>query len=247
MASAILATTTLARFEVPFEAVRARCILRTIELGIQHGYQIVCVDGGSPAHYIERMQRLGAQVFTQEKPGMGNARRQALRQARDLSVDPDQIITWLEPEKYPLVPLLRLPLQVMTDVGYELVILRRQSLASYPPEQAMAYQLISLAVKYLTGIESDFGWGPCLLNLRAVEYFIQYQSQHGDRWDSVHCPKLQIIHAGLPWTIVELPYVHPPEQSAAETGMPFFRKRLDQVHHLVNALEDEATRLGMRI
>jgi hypothetical protein len=193
------------------------------------------------------MQHLGAHVFAQEVPGMGSARRQALRLARDLSDDPEQIIVWLEPEKYPLVPLLRAPLQVMSDVGYDLVMLRRESLDSYPPEQAKAYELISLAVKYLTGIESDFGWGPSLLTRRTVEYFLNYESRHGDLWDSVHCPKLQIIHDGLPWAIVDVPYVHPPEQAAAETGMGFFRKRLDQVHQLVDALEAEVNRLGMRI
>lgn len=111
----------------------------------------------------------------------------------------------------------------------------------------MAYQLIALATKYLTGIDSDFGWGPTVLSADAVEYYLSYESAHGDLWDGIHCPKLSIINDGLPWTIVPVNYQHPSEQTAAETGMNLFLKRVKQVDQLVRAIEAEVDRLGMRV
>lgn len=177
---------------------------------------------------------------------MGKARRQALRQAREV-VSNGEAIVWTEPEKYPLIPELDAPVNAFTKDNYDLVMLRRTSLDSYPPEQAMAYQLVALAVKYLTGIDSDFMWGPTVLSADAVEYYLKYESLHGDLWDSIHCPKLHIINDGLPWTIVPVNYQHPPEQTAAETGMGFFSKRIKQVDQLVRAIEQEVDRLGMRV
>lgn len=246
MKQAVVATTTLATYSTYAEKVRANCALKTIEASVVHGYTTVVIDGGSPAEYIKKMEQLGARIFTQEFPGMGNARREALRHARDIVPD-GQPIVWTEPEKYPLIPELKLPVDTFIEGSYDLVMLRRASLDSYPPEQAMAYQLIALAVKYLTGIDSDFGWGPTVLSANATEYYLGYESTNGDLWDGIHCPKLRIINDGLPWAIVPVDYQHPPEQTAAETGMNFFLKRVRQVDQLVHAIEQEVDRLGMRV
>lgn len=246
MKKAVIATTTLASFSTSLEAVRASCALRTIEAAIEHGYSIVTIDGGSPSGYVDNMKELGALVFAQEVPGMGNARRQALRQARAISPS-GYAIVWTEPEKYPLIPELAEPVTKLVSENYDLVMLRRLSLDSYPPEQAMAYQLIALAMKYLTGIESDFGWGPTVLSTKAIQYYLDYESEHGDLWDSIHCPKLRIINDNLPWTIMPVDYRHPPEQTLAETGMELFLKRIEQVDKLVHAIQYEVDRLGMRV
>ena len=241
---AVIATTVLATYNTTAEAVRTDCVLKTIEAARDNDYPIVVVDGGSTADYIDTMRKLGATVVTQDEPGMGNARRQALKLARLVARQGDAII-WTEPEKYPLIPLLDDPVESVTQLGHDLVMLRRQSLDSYPPEQAMAYQLIALATKYLTGIDCDFGWGPTVLSTSAVDYYLRYLSDYGDSWDSIHCPKLHIIHAGLPWTVITVDYIHPPEQTNAETGMGLFMKRIEQVRQLVDAIEREVGKLRM--
>ncbi len=246
MKQAVIATTTLATYRSPSEVVRADCALKTIEAAITHGYAIVAIDGGSPSDYVDEMEKMGALVVPQELPGMGNARREALHHARNIT-DSGQPIVWTEPEKYPLIPELSSPVATFTDGGFDLMMLRRKSLESYPPEQAMAYQLIALATKYLTGIDADFGWGPTVLSAEAVEYYLSYESVHGDLWDGIHCPKLRIINDGLSWTIATVDYRHPPEQTAAETGMGLFMKRIKQVEQLVTAIEYEVDRLGMRV
>lgn len=246
MPNALITTTTFAKFNTLSEKVRAECALKTIEAAREHGYPIIAIDGGSPDYYIDELESLGAQVFKQEQAGMGNARRQALRQARDLA-PAGHAIVWTEPEKYPLIPELATPVQALVGMQLDLVMLRRLSLESYPPEQAMSYQLIALAVKYLTDIDSDFGWGPTVMSADAVEYYLSYESAYGDLWDGIHCPKLQIIHDQLPWTIVEVDYTHPREQTEAETGMELFRKRIAQADQLVEAITAEVHRLGMRV
>jgi hypothetical protein len=53
----------------------------------------------------------------------------------------------------------------------------------------------------------------------------------------------QIINDGLPYTNVDIDYQHPPEQTAAETGMGLFTKRIEQVRQLTDALTREVERL----
>ena len=243
---AILATTTYAKDASEWERVRAGCTLKTIAAAVQHNYEIVAVDGGSPAEHIAAMRLLGAHVYMQETPGMGNARRQTLRLARDMATD-DQVVVWIEPEKYPMVPLLTESIEKIVGEGHDLVMFRRVTLDSYPPEQAMTYKMVALAFYYLTGIDSDYLFGPMGLSRRAVEYFLAYESKFGDLWDSIHSPKVRIIHDGLRWTIVTVDYRHPPEQTKAETGMALFMKRVEQIRQVVEALTYEVDSLGMRV
>ena len=243
---AILATTTYATNGSEWERVRADCALKTIAAAAQYNYAIVAVDGGSPAEYIAEMRRLGAHVYMQETPGMGNARRQTLRLARDMATD-DQAVMWIEPEKYPMVSLLAKGIEKIVDEGHDLVLFRRVTLDSYPPEQAMTYKMVALAFYYLTGIDSDYLFGPTGQSRRAVEYFLSYESKFGDLWDSIHSPKVRIIHDGLRWNIVTVDYRHPPEQTKAETGMDLFMKRVEQIRQVVEALTYEVDSLGMRV
>lgn len=244
MSEAIIATITDVSFNKPHKKVRAACTLKTFEIAKQKGIQVVAIDAGSPAEYIEQMKQNDVIVIPQKKPGMGNAQRQALRAASDLA-SPNSSIVWTESEKYPLIPLLHEPISIRNHSNYDLVMLRRTSLESYPPEQAMSYKLIALAAKYLMGIDNDFGWGPTILSRKAVDYYTSYESTYGDSWDAIHCPKLHIIKDGLPWTILPVDYEHPPEQTAAETGMTMFMKRIEQAQQLVGAMAEEVGRIGL--
>jgi len=232
-------------FATPWERVRVKCILKTLKEAIKHDYEVVLVDGGSPPEFIEDMEALGVRVHRQHTPGMGNGCRETLRLAQEIAVD-GQANVWIEPEKYPLVSKLGPAVAKFEDEQLDMLLLKRTSLASYPPEQAMAYQMIALATKYLTGIDSDFGWGPMILSKRAVQYFLDYKSNYGDLWDSIHCPKLSIIKEGLPWKITSVDYVHPPEQTAAETGIELIPKRIRQMDQLVQAIIGEVDKLHMR-
>lgn len=103
---AILATTTYVRNRNNFERVRARLALKTMYEARLHNYDIVVVDGGSPDDFIYNLLDLEAMVYEQEVPGMGNARRQALRLAKETSSGGGAVV-WLEPEKYTLTPFIK--------------------------------------------------------------------------------------------------------------------------------------------
>lgn len=187
------------------------------------------------------MRSLGAVVWQQTQPGMGNARREALRHALDLSC---QAIVWIEPEKYPMVPLLHAGVRAIVDEGFDLAMFRRLTLDSYPPEQAMAYKMAGLAFQYLYGFDCDYGFGPlCMSPRAATEYFLSYHGEYGDVWDSIHIPKLRMIVEGQPFTIIDVDYRHPPEQTEAETGVELFMKRVEQISQITDAVFRESQRL----
>jgi hypothetical protein len=232
-------------FDTAWERVRNACTLKTIAEAKKHGYEVVVLDGGSPAKFVKEMEALGVRVYRQYAPGMGNGCRETLRLAQEIATG-DQGIVWIEPEKYPLVSKLAPAVRRFEDKHLDLLLLKRTNLDSYPPEQAMAYQMIALATKYLTGIDSDFGWGPMILSKRAIEYFLTYKSDYGDLWDSIHCPKLAIINDSLPWELMPVDYIHPHEQTAAETGIELLPKRIHQMDQLVQAIIREVDKLHMR-
>lgn len=234
-----LATTIYAKYETRSERIRVDLALATINQAREHGYGIVVVDGGSPEKFIYEMLDLNALVYHQENPGMGNARRQALRQAQD-KTSLNGAVVWLEPEKCNLVSHIDPAADKVVNENYDLVMFRRDSLDSYPPEQAYMYKMGALAFRYLTGIDCDFLFGPVALSNRSVDYFLAYKSDYGDVWDSIHIPKLHIIRAGLPWTQVDINYRHPPEQTEVEAGdMNLFRKRIEQMSVISEALIGE--------
>ncbi|HEX8763335.1 MAG TPA: hypothetical protein VF733_06300 [Candidatus Saccharimonadales bacterium] len=244
MSETIIATITDVGFDKPHKKVRAACTLKTFEAARDRGITVVAVDAGSPPEYIEQMKRRNVTVIPQRVPGMGSAQRQALQAAKDLT-SPSASIVWTESEKYPLIPLLSDSIAIRNHDQYDLVMFKRNSLASYPPEQAMSYNLISLATRYLLNIENDFGWGPTILSSRAIDYYTSYESLYGDSWDAIHCPKLHIMKDGLPWTILPIAYEHPPEQTVVETGMTMFMKRIEQAQQLVGSISKEVERIGL--
>lgn len=245
MKKTVMAIMTYTTFNTDWERVRAKCIIKTLKEAIKHKYEVVLVDGGSPPEFVKDMQSLGIHVYHQRTPGMGNGCRETLQLAQEMAAHGRGIV-WIEPEKYPLVCKLDPAVKKFENERLDLLLLKRTSLDSYPPEQAMAYRMIALATKYLIGIDSDFGWGPMVLSKRAIDYFLEYRSDYGDLWDSIHCPRLAIIN-NLPWQIMSIDYTHPPEQTAAETGIELLPKRIRQMDQLVRAITGEVDKLQMRV
>lgn len=239
----VIATTTLNTDKTTYEKIRADLALKTIIEAKSHHFNVLIVDGGSSSVYVDRMIELGADVVSQEESGMGNARRQSLRLAREIS-DKHEAIVWLEPEKYTLIPFIAKVADKIIYHNNDMAMFRRRSLKSYPPEQEYTYKMVALAFKYLTNIESDFLFGPVALSRGAVDYFLSYKSKYGDVWDSIHIPKLHIIYDQLPWTQVTVDYKHPQEQTTAEQGnMSLFVKRVEQIRVITQALINEIAEL----
>ncbi|MDO8500060.1 MAG: hypothetical protein Q7S66_05425 [bacterium] len=237
---AVIATTT---FFKKVDEIRATLALRTIKKAISYGYPIVVVDGGSPMELRNRFVAEGAALFEEKTQGMGPSRRQAMAEASKLANN-DGCVIWMEPEKHTLIPELYKTVEPIFRKEADLVIPKRMSLASYPKEQELAELMGNLAFYYITKHGLDPWFGPRVANQRALQFFLEYKGDYGDRWDSIFIPVLRAITAKLKVVNIEVSYAHPTEQATEESGdIPFLIKRIEQLLNIVPALKTEWQKL----
>lgn len=252
MPKAAVGTTTMYSSRTP----RSDLALTTIRTVAADGYPISVVDAGSFPEFCGEVQNSGfyhqgvnpgtGLVVLQKQgiPGMGPSRRQTLEKAGELA-GPGGATVWTEPEKPIWKYLAQLTHPILRGEA-DLAILWRKSLESYPPEQAHAEHFGRLVVEYITRRKFDFWAGSFAVSQRALPYYLEYEGDYGDEWDSMMVPHLQVLAAGLHAVRVEVDYVHPPEQTAYETGKePFILRRVLQLFNIVPALYTEAHKLGL--
>lgn len=189
----------------------------------------------SPAEVKDALRAIGGQVFDQEPgTGMGAARRQAVKVALEQGAE---TIVWMEPEKHPLVTFLDQLVDQFDFDRADLLIPRRRSLRSYP-----TYQMVKeLEGNHEAGSltrrpDLDLWFGPRVMNRRAARLMVDYDGQYGDRWDSIFIPVLMALKRN--YTVVghTVDYVHPPEQTAAESDPSMDRKRDEQLVTLLDGM-----------
>jgi len=235
----ILFTTTELRRTAPWKEVRIGLARQLVLGAIDEGFRVVVLDNGSSDADLETFMQAGAHVFPQHcgcdgVPSMGKSRREALSHALELANDPDDFLIWTEPEKHPIISDLNSALDSAENTEVQMIMFNRQSLDSYPPEQAHAYSLVRLAARYLLNRDLDFMFGPVAFRKRIADYWSGYDGVHGDKWDCIHIPKLRALRAKVADSVFETSYVHPSEQTSAEMGnMELFRRRIEQVSAVV--------------
>lgn len=238
----VIATTT--RYARADE-IRARLALRTLREARTHRLPVVIVDGGSHGEVLRKFVALGAMVFRERSRRMGMQRRQALAEALQVA-GPHGVVVWMEPEKCTFVGKIRSLAEPLLSGRCDLVLPRRMSLASYPPEQQRTESVQDMAFCAATGMAWDVSFGPFLANRRALRYFLRYRGEYGDQWDSIFAPRLRALKVGLRIRTPLVSYVHPRAQTRAETGDPdYFLKRIAQVANVFAALYKEGMRLGI--
>ncbi len=232
MNKAVIATTTL--YE-SVEAPRFLSALKMVESAVTLGYEVVVVDG-SPEEVRKMLTTAGANVFAVKTSGMGLGRRQAIRLAVDRAGS-EGVVIWMEPEKYPLVFLLDQIVQPIIEKKADLIVIGRKSLASYPTAQQMSENAGNLIYQLMTGRPYDFYMGPRAFCSKVAKFFLDYQGEYGDHWDSIFIPVVRAIQQGLKVAEVRVDYVHPPEQTRQEEQYPSFAsKRLVQLDNLTRAI-----------
>ena len=82
-----IVTATFYRLDSEEGKIRSEIASQTIESSIMRDYPIFVVDGGSDKRFVEKIKDLGAHVSSQEERGMGNAKRQAIRNAYNHSTN----------------------------------------------------------------------------------------------------------------------------------------------------------------
>lgn len=239
MGKIVIATTTC--YE-SVNTVRAKLALSTVKTAINCGHQIVIVDNSDNFSVEDKLQIAGAVVYREEKPGMGNSRRQVFKRAEKMTRQ-DDIIVWMEPEKTPIVPYLRKMAETLINQKADLLIPRRKSLESYPLLQQHFEYLNNLAFYLLTGLNFDYCSGVRVFKKYITKYFLEYDGKYGDLWEILLIPIVRLCKDGKKIIEVEVDYIHPKKQTAQENELsmlwPMFEKRLTQLLNTVNSLKGE--------
>ncbi len=232
---------------------RALQALRTIKAANDAGYRIEVLDDGKLQDFRAKMEELGANVHIGGL-GMGAGRRFILQKGRE-AVGDDGVVCWLEPEKYTIIPDIEAIVAPILEGRADLVIPKRtpEAMLGHPLPQQLAEALGNGYFNQLLGdkypnAEFDPWFGPFATNQTALQHFLNYEGEYGDRWDSIFIPRLRAAAAGLRLvSVVAENYQYPPEQRETEElgWFDMTPKRVGQLNNLVPALQEEAEKLGL--
>ncbi len=76
------------------------------------------------------------------------------------------------------------------------------------------------------------------------DYFLNYNGEYGDKWDSIFIPVMNAIFDGKRVSGVEVEYTHPHKQTEMEEhNLTFYRKRVEQLENLMTSLEKHQRKL----
>ncbi len=236
----VLVTTT---FSKSVEDVRAQLALKTCRAARDNNYRIIVVDGSPCEEFKQALRETGATVIDQKKPGMGQSRRECFDAGLSTGAD---VIVWLEPEKYTLVPLLGPCVSPVLSGEVDVVIPRRRNLDGYPQYQHWSELRANWELGNITKrFDIDFYIGPRIMNRQATMIMAEYQPIHyGDNWEILFIPLLWFLTGGVSIDSVIVDYVHPAEQ-LIEDDESMRSKRDKQRIDLVSAMQREAVRLGL--
>lgn len=233
--SVVIATGTRYDFSIPSDIVRAELAKKTVAKAVAIGYKMMIVDEGSPKELLEEFKRSGAIIKSLEKSSMGRSRRLAIGEAYNSG---REIIVWMEPEKASFVDYIVKSIEPLVKEEADMVIPKRTSLKSYPLAQQYAEPFGNLFFKQLTGKDLDVWFGPRIFRKDIAHYFLDYEGEYGDLWEAIFVPILDAVIAEEKVIGIDVDYIHPQEQKYIEEhDLRFYRKRLDQLDNIVNALE----------
>jgi len=232
--------------------MRIELAKKTIVTAVDSGYPIVVVDESPPevSSILENLPvpRSGLYLFQKGKGGtMGCAKRQALRIATTrVEKGISGIVIWMEAEKWTFISLIR-NLLLRTTAKDDLVVPRRESMDSYPELQALNEPFANRLIQIATGfpVRLDMFFGPLVIPVKNMGFFLEYKGEHGDLWDCLQIPVVRMIAKGLSIASIPVDYRHPEEQKMEETlGMA--QRRVDQIANIFGAVKKEAIRLGLQ-
>lgn len=238
----VIATTTSYNPDLESDILRSEIAKSTIRQATSFGYELILVDGGSSDELLKDFERYGAKIFAQQEKGMGSGRRQAIKEALDTN---KEVIAWTEPEKESYIPEIVKTAKPVIEGYADLVVPKRKSLKSYPTAQQYAEPLGNSFWKRLTGYDLDMWFGPRTWKKELSHYFLDYNGEYGDKWDSIFVPVMDAIFDGKKIISVEVKYTHPKKQTEIEEhDLNFYTKRIEQLSNLLNSLETHWKKLN---
>lgn len=224
-----------------------RCTLavKTVIAARENGYPIIVVDSSSDEN-VKKILSDNEAIVLEGNPGMGEQRRMAFRAALEWESAKSDVIVWLEPEKYPLVPLLAPAIRSMAEGNSELVVVGRTSMGSYHVYQASSEILLNTSLAAITGrADLDLSFGPRVMNrMMARNYFLRYEGRYGDNWQIIFVPVIQALANGCKVISMRVGYTHPAKQAEQENTDEFDHKRDRQRIDLISAMAQAAQDMG---
>lgn len=229
----VVATTSFYLLDSESSRVRSELALELMKQTKCKGYELVVADNGSSPEFLNKLKANDVEYVLQTKPGFGNGKRLAIEEASKKG----DLIFLVEPEKVSLIDFIEQLTAPLISKEAEIVIPKRKSMASYPFFQQKSEELLNIFWMNVTKTDFDISFGPRIFNKEISNYFLNYNSQNGDRWESIFLPIIDAIKDDRKIKSVEVEYLHPKVQKENEEGnIEFDLKRLDQLYTISRAI-----------
>lgn len=221
------------------EKIRSQVFMDTVTKLTATGLSVLAVHIDTSKKTLYKLAYQGVVLIEQSTSGMGNVRREAL--AASLKHFPDaKYICWLEPEKPDMAQFIAPMVQFMKQEQSVMGIFNRREMSSYPAEQAYYYLFCRSIASKLVGFDFDYAFGPMMLTPQTLQYFLEYESNFGDKWDSILVPRLRVIKAGLQLSRLSIGFRNDKRMTEVETGnADMILKRITQFNNVVPSLLSE--------
>ncbi|MFA6285031.1 MAG: hypothetical protein WC643_00685 [Parcubacteria group bacterium] len=224
--------------ENPIERVRTEVFIDTVKKMAGFGLPLVVVYIETQNQILDEVKELGAILVSQQSSGMGNIRKEALRAALDKFPNAKHLC-WLEPEKPDMVQFIEPMHSRMIQEQSSLGMFNRVDMSSYPPEQAHYYLFCRAVASQLIGFDLDYAF-----TRPATAYFLEYQGEYGNKWDSILIPRLRVIKAGAGISTLLICFRNDPRMTQAELGNEkIILKRIEQLNNVIPSLIAEWQKL----
>jgi len=220
----------------PQESIRRKLALKTIEELILKGFTVVVVDGGSDKPFLNKIINLGVNVYTQEKPNLREAKRQAYQRAYDIN---KRIIVCMEPEKFDFVKSISTLANYLIEHSIDFLIPGRNNFSSCSQFQAASENLLNLFYQEYTSLDMDFCFGPLLWKREHSHYLIDFEPKiEKANWDIQIIPPLQAKKDGKTVKQINVDFTYPAEMmQEEEKSIIFNQKRINQLNSLTQTIQ----------
>ena len=223
----------------PIERVRSEVFLDTAKALAARRISCIAIYMECKDVYLEIAREIGVIMLPQQSNGMGNVRREALRAGLCLFPQASYYF-WLEPEKSQ-IPLFVEPLiRLMQGNNAVMGVFNRNSMSSYPEEQAYFYLTWRTVTSKLIGFDIDYAFGPLVLTKESLPYFLEYNGEYGDKWDALLIPRLRVIKSRASVVVLPIDFKNDPRMTQIESGnITMILKRIEQMNNIVPSLIQE--------